>query len=45
MVPFELIPDDRWICNEDERLIFQTTVVFLEGTEVEEVGVISYRMD
>ena len=45
MVPFELIPDDRWICNEDERLIFQTTVVFLDGTEIEEVGVISYRMD
>ncbi len=45
MVPFELVPDDRWICNEEEQLIFQTTVVFLNGTEIEEVGVIYYHMD
>ncbi|MGN7479243.1 cysteine synthase [Solibacillus silvestris] len=45
IVPFELIPDERWMCEADERLIFQTTVVFLDGTEIEEVGIISYRME
>lgn len=44
IVPFELIPDDRWICHQDEHLIFQTTVVFLDGTEIEEVGIIYYHM-
>ena len=43
MVPFELIPDERWICNEWEQLIFQTTVYFLDGTEIEKVGSIIYQ--
>ncbi|WP_274306935.1 cysteine synthase [Solibacillus daqui] len=45
IVPFELIPDDRWICNEDEHLIFKTKVVFLDGTEFEEQGFIYYHME
>ena len=45
IVPFELIPDERWICGEDERLIFQTKVVFLNGTEREEIGFISYIVE
>ena len=42
MIPFEIMPDERWVCGVDERLIFQTIVIFLDGTEVEEVGYISY---
>ena len=42
IMPFEIMPDERWVCGVDERLIFQTTVIFLDGTEVEEVGYISY---
>ena len=42
IMPFEIMPDERWVCGVDERLIFQTTVIFLDGTEVEEVGFISY---
>ncbi|MCH7322655.1 cysteine synthase [Solibacillus sp. MA9] len=45
IVPFELIPDDRWICNEDEHLIFKTKVVFLDGNEFEEQGFIYYHME
>lgn len=45
IVPFELIPDERWICNHDEQLIFQTTVYFLDGTKIEEVGFIFYHME
>ena len=45
MVPFELIPDDRWHTENDVRLLFSTTVYFLDGTEIEEVGVISYQME
>ena len=45
MVPFELIPDDRWHIENDVRLLFSTTVYFLDGTDIEEVGVISYQME
>lgn len=45
IVPFELIPDERWICNHDEQLIFQTIVYFLDGTKIEEVGFIFYHME
>lgn len=46
IVPFELIPDERWmLCGHDDQLIFQTMVVFLDGTEIEEVGYISYHME
>ena len=30
------------VCGKDEQLIFQTTVVFLDGVEIEEKGVITY---
>ena len=42
IMPFEIMPDERWVCGVDERLIFQTIVIFLDGTEVKEVGYISY---
>ena len=42
IMPFEIMPDERWVCGVDERLLFQTTVIFLDGTEIEEVGFISY---
>ncbi|MEK4129869.1 cysteine synthase [Solibacillus sp. FSL W8-0474] len=42
IMPFEIMPDERWVCGKDERLIFQTIVIFLDGTEVEEAGYISY---
>jgi sporulation-control protein len=45
MVPFELIPDDRWYTENDTRLLFTTTVYFLDGTEIEEIGIISYQME
>ncbi|AWE07489.1 cysteine synthase [Lysinibacillus sp. 2017] len=46
MVPFELIPDDRWNNDtDDNQLIFKTSVLFLDGTEIEEVGIISYYME
>lgn len=44
-VPFELIPDERWNCENNDRLIFQTTVVFLDGTEFEEAGIITYTVE
>ena len=45
MVPFELIPDDRWDIENHLKLLFTTTVYFLDGTEIEEVGVISYQTE
>lgn len=45
IIPFEIIPDERWICGKDEQLIFQTTVVFLDGVEIEEKGVITYSIE
>ncbi|MER1988614.1 cysteine synthase [Solibacillus isronensis] len=42
IIPFEIIPDERWVCGKDEQLILQTTVVFLDGVAIEEQGVISY---
>lgn len=45
MVPFELIPDDRWICKPDEHLLFKTKVIFLDGTDFEEQGLIYYPME
>ena len=45
MVPFELIPDDRWYTEDETRLLFTTTVYFLDGTEIEEFGIISYQME
>lgn len=45
IVPFELIPDERWNCGADDQLIFKTTVHFLDGTEYEEIGLITYHME
>ena len=45
MVPFELIPDERWHIEDHLRLLFTTTVYFLDGTEIEEAGVISYQVE
>ncbi|MEK5080444.1 cysteine synthase [Solibacillus sp. FSL W7-1436] len=42
IIPFEIIPDERWVCGKDEQLILQTTVVFLDGVAIEEQGVITY---
>lgn len=45
MVPFELIPDDRWDIENHLKLFFSTTVYFLDGTQIEEVGIISYQIE
>ena len=45
IIPFELIPDERWNCSPNQQLIFQTKVLFLDGTEVEESGIISYEAE
>lgn len=41
-VPFEIIPDDRWACEETDEIIFQTVLVMMDGTEIEDEGVITY---
>lgn len=43
IIPFELIPDERWICQSNERLIFKTLVQFLDGSEWDDEGIISYE--
>lgn len=45
IIPFEFMPDERWICQSNEHLVFKTKVVFLDNTEIEELGVISYHME
>lgn len=45
IIPFEFIPDERWICQPNEHLVFKTKVVFLDNTEIEELDVISYHME
>jgi sporulation-control protein len=42
-VPFEIVPDDRWACEETDEIIFQTVLVMLDGTEIEDEGVITYK--
>jgi len=41
-VDFEIIPDDRWACEEADEIIFQTVLVMGDGTEIEDEGVITY---
>lgn len=43
IIPFELIPDERWICQPHERLVFKTVVQFLDGSEWDDEGIISYE--
>lgn len=42
IVPFELIPDERWVCSEHEHIVFQTIVTFLNGTEIKDEGIVTY---
>ncbi|MEO4055199.1 cysteine synthase [Solibacillus sp. CAU 1738] len=44
IVPFEIIPDERWGCLEGEKIIFQTIVTFLNGTEVKAEEEITYTL-
>ncbi len=41
-VDFEIIPDDRWACDDTDEIIFETIVVFMDGTEIKDEGVITY---
>lgn len=41
-VDFEIVPDDRWSCEETDEIIFQTVLVMNDGTEIEDEGVITY---
>lgn len=41
-VDFEIVPDDRWACDDTDEIIFETVVVFLDGTETKDEGVITY---
>ena len=41
-VDFEIVPDDRWSCEETDEIIFQTVLVMKDGTEIEDEGVITY---
>ncbi|MGM9949141.1 MAG: cysteine synthase [Lysinibacillus sp.] len=41
-VEFEIVPDDRWACEDTDEIIFETIVVFTDGTEIKEEGVITY---
>lgn len=43
IISFELIPDERWVCQSHERLIFKTVVQFLDGSEWDDEGIISYE--
>ncbi|MER1985934.1 MAG: cysteine synthase [Solibacillus sp.] len=43
IISFELIPDERWVCQPDERLVFKTLVQFLDGSECDDEGIISYE--
>ncbi|WP_431030371.1 sporulation protein [Lysinibacillus sp. LZ02] len=42
ILSFEIIPDERWACAENEEIIFQTVVVLLDGTEMKDEGMITY---
>ena len=41
-VDFEIVPDDRWACDDTDEIIFETVVVFMDGTEIKDEGVITY---
>ena len=41
-VDFEIVPDDRWACDDTDEIIFETIVVFMDGTEIKDEGVITY---
>lgn len=43
IISFELIPDERWVCQPHERLIFKTLVQFLDGSKWDDEGIISYE--
>lgn len=44
IIPFEIIPDERWICQGDEKIVFQTSVTLLDGTEVKSEKEITYTL-
>ena len=39
---FEIVPDDRWACDDTDEIIFETVVLFMDGTEIKDEGVITY---
>ena len=39
---FEIVPDDRWACDDTDVIIFETVLLFMDGTEIEDEGVITY---
>lgn len=41
-VDFEIVPDDRWACDDTDEIIFETVVLFMDGTEIKDEGVITY---
>ncbi|WP_313894619.1 sporulation protein [Psychrobacillus sp.] len=48
MIPFEIMPDERWISNENEvvtKLILRTTVLFENGSEYSDEDEISFDIE
>lgn len=43
MIPFELIPDERWETKEKDELWLRTTVYFKNGLQLEDHDQISYE--
>lgn len=43
IISFELVPDERWVCQPHERLMFKTIVQFLDGSEWGDEGIIFYN--
>lgn len=48
MIPFEIMPDERWISSENEvvtKLILRTTVLFENGSEYNDEDEISFDIE